>query len=755
MIYKANESVIVIQAEAVNPIQTGVVFWSHDRGTAKLRFKLQKDGVDQNLPEGTTVPIRLIFKSATAQGGYGKHDYLATIEDRLNGIVSIVLEDNILGYQGRVDGSIYIEFPNDQSLDTAGRFSFAIKRSPIDDTTPELENYYFNGFSQTIDKIEKMIADAKAEIDGKITASSTEIDKKIEETNNKITKANQDIATINSDIDKANNRIDQTNQQIGDLGKLKKMYANSIDFGGYDYLGNPNLMPYITDPWTGSLLANGTTTQENRTLKHIKTRFTDDGDVLSLGFGIPRTAAAKNSYLINGLAPSTKYSITVKINVGEDWTGGTETIGIRLRYLNSSGGTEIPVTAMLSTGLERNKFHTLTATGTTKADLTGMSNCYIQVFSTKAEYLGTVTVDYDIKLEKGDPSPYQPNLLDAPYYLSKVPLGENIANKSVAFPIITSDYKIYGASLQENWQAGQIYTLTMKATKTSTQSFNVFMNSGTMGVGPMVPVEGKTDVWQKTFTISQANIDAGVTNVMAIYQVPSSTAGTVQIEWLKLEKSDTATPNISMFKYFGEGLKDSNNPNDYSWDITPEYAEKTMNGTVNLSDSQTVLGVKNFSDGIQVAGTDVATRNQLNLYGIYGEGPNQSKFPNGSKIPIGKLTATDFAHTANDLPYTISSDGTTLTATRACILFFEGTIKIHGDDTLKYAYVKIKKNGSDTNFTSLGSSANFNYMSVQAGQYVHTLAKGDKVEFTIETASGGVLFALQFLSLKVSEVKSV
>ncbi len=180
MAFKINESIIVIQAEATSPNRTNVVFWSHDRGTAKLRMKLvRKNGIPQSLPEGTTVPIRLMFRSATAEGGYGKHDYLATIEDRVNGIVSIVLEDNILGYVGIVEGSVYIDFPNDRSLDTAGRFTFDIKRSPIDDSTPELEDYYFNGFSQTIDKIEKILADGKQEIEQKITESETQIDAKL------------------------------------------------------------------------------------------------------------------------------------------------------------------------------------------------------------------------------------------------------------------------------------------------------------------------------------------------------------------------------------------------------------------------------------------------------------------------------------------------------------------------------------------------------------------------------------------------
>ncbi len=37
----------------------------------------------------------------------------------------LCLEDNILGYVGRVEGSVYIDFPDDRSLDTAGRFTFS------------------------------------------------------------------------------------------------------------------------------------------------------------------------------------------------------------------------------------------------------------------------------------------------------------------------------------------------------------------------------------------------------------------------------------------------------------------------------------------------------------------------------------------------------------------------------------------------------------------------------------------------------
>lgn len=198
MMYKTNDSIICIQAEATKPIYTNIVFWSHDRGTAKLRFKLMKENTPLSLAEGTTVPIRLRFKSETAEGGYGKHDYLATIEDPVNGIVSIVLEDNILGYVGTVEGSVYIDFPNDRSLDTAGRFTFYIKRSPIDDSTPELEDYYFNGFSQVIDKVETIVLQTKAEIN----QAADDVAKKVNDADVSLGKLNQEVKNLEGKISK-------------------------------------------------------------------------------------------------------------------------------------------------------------------------------------------------------------------------------------------------------------------------------------------------------------------------------------------------------------------------------------------------------------------------------------------------------------------------------------------------------------------------------------------------------------------------
>ena len=84
----------------------------------------------------------------------------------------------------------------------------------------------------------------------------------------------------------------------------------------------------------------------------------------------------------------------------------------------------------------------------------------------------------------------------------------------------------------------------MKATKPATQTFGVYIKGGTLGVGNMIPVEGKTDEWSLSFTVTQAHINAGVTHDLSIYQLPQATVGACQIDWLKIEKGDTRTPNI-------------------------------------------------------------------------------------------------------------------------------------------------------------------------------------------------------------------
>ncbi|WP_419772668.1 BppU family phage baseplate upper protein [Enterococcus faecium] len=748
--FKSNSEIIRIEAQSMNEINTGVVFWSHDRGTAKLIFKLVKNNLPQSLPEGTTVPIRLTFSSSTAEGGIGKHDYLATIDDRINGLVSIVLQDNILGYQGRVNGSIYIDFPNDRSLDTAGRFAFDIKRSPIDDSTPELEDYYFNGFSQTIDKIEKILADGKQEIEQKIAESETQIEAKLKDTNDKITKANQDVATLNTNIDKANDRIDQANQQLSDLGKLKKMYSNSIDFGDYDYSGNPNLII--------PLKASNFYTQSGVTVE-------DAGNALKVTFTKTDGAAFLESMKnIPALLPNTQYTLSADVTVSEGYTGKLE--NLRLGYRKSPNGTIIlPLTGKEAIVGQKTRI-SITANSSTATDPSKFDRMYFTINTTSTDpFVGTVLIE-NIKVERGSTAtPYQPNLLDDPYWLGKAPLGENIANKDVQFPITTTEYSVYSKANVEDYKVNQKYVLTMKATKLATQRFIAYLNGGTIKAADLYPVEGLTDTWQGEFTVTQASIDAGALRTLAVYQFPSETKGTVKIDWLKIEKGDTRTPNISQFKYFGEGLKDSNNPNDYSWDITAEYTEKGLNDSVSLTEPQSVDGTKNFLETPLVNGKNVLVEEKpLPYEAWHSTGTEQTGISNKARLIIGPVATTIGAklnRSMKENPLTWNSGNWQATANRDCTLLVEGLVRYQfgGSTAGQYGYITFYKDDAQTSSIGFAGGVGINGTALQWKHGLHfsrifALKKGEYFNITFETQDGKKLDFSQINTLHIMEIES-
>ncbi|HFD1689731.1 TPA: BppU family phage baseplate upper protein [Enterococcus faecium] len=752
MVYKMNESIIVIQAEATSPNRTNVVFWSHDRGTAKLRMKLvRKNGIPQSLPEGTTVPIRLMFKSATAEGGYGKHDYLATVEDPMNGIVSIVLEDNILGYVGTVEGSVYIDFPNGRSLDTAGRFTFYIKRSPIDDSTPELEDYYFNGFSQTIDKIEKILADGKQEIEQKIAESETQIDAKVKDTNDKITKANQDVATLNTNIDKANDRIDQTNQQIGDLGKLKRMYSNSLEFGGYDYSGNKNLFskPFVASNITGA--GNGSfVTQVGDSVRIEKS-----SAILDIG--------KTYEIFIGNLLNNTQYIISYDVLLESGSTGILNGCNIALEGKYGDKYEYIGV-FQLHNITTTDVYQKVTSTFTSSANMEKYEKFKFRVYV--ATGVSLVLKIKHVKIERGSTAtPYQPNLLDAPYYLSRVALGENLIKPESQQPVTNSNYLINTYNIKPMVK-GKKYTITLEGTKPATQVFRPFFTRATgdaWEVGDLQPVEGLTNVWSKTFTA--ADDSHPTTPQVQIYQVPNTSVGQCTIKWLKLEEGDTRTPNISQFKYFGEGLKDSNNPNDYSWDVTPEYTEKGLNDTVSLTEPQSVDGTKNFLETPLVNGKNVLVEEKpLPYEAWHSTGTEQTGISNKTRLIIGPVATTIGAklnRSMKENPLTWNSGNWQATANRDCTLLVEGLVRYQfgGSTAGQYGYITFYKDDAQTSSIGFAGGVGINGTAMQWKQGLHfgkifNLKKGEYFNITFETQNGKKLDFSQINTLHIMEIES-
>ncbi|MBK1998762.1 BppU family phage baseplate upper protein [Enterococcus xinjiangensis] len=628
---------------------TGFTFKSYDKNAGVLQFNIEnQDGSPTDLIDATVRLFMYIYQGKEKKE-FPIFDNQIITESYMQGIVKYRIPDMLLSYEGKVDANVYIDFPDGSHTDNLA-FTFNIEKSIIDGDVQLNGEYYFKDFQQLLDGVKQEATDAvnaaltnvdstiekaNQQINEFVQGATQAIDQTVDEvteqlqaTQTKIDTVSQNVTSAQNNLKAVEDKMNQTNQQISDLGKLKKMYSNSIDFGDYDYSGNPNLIPPISFASLGRV--------NDKTDTNIP-GVTDGGSYFELNTEVSLASNVSSVFVPfqPRLQPSKTYTLTVSIEYDQDFIDSGA--GHSITYGSTINGViERPVTIIGAKTTTAKQ--TISKTFTTSAIYgNGQAKSFYQLwFATTSK--GKIKVYYDFKLEEGSKAtPYQPNLLDDPYWLGKATLGENIASKSVKFPFTTSNYPIYGASNIENYKVGQTYTLTMKAIKPATQSFGVYIKGGTVMAGTMLPVEGLTDVWQLTFKITQAHIDSGVTNNLSIYQLPQATIGSVTVDWIKLEKGDTRTPNISDYKYFGEGLKDSNNPNDYSWDVTPEYTEKSLNNTVSLTEPQSVEGLKNFEDGLQIAGKEVATVPEdtgwVNLTAINGHSWNKQ----GQIRRIGKL----------------------------------------------------------------------------------------------------------------------
>ncbi|MCD5236652.1 hypothetical protein IVY77_14240, partial [Enterococcus hirae] len=297
----------------------------------------------------------------------------------------------------------------------------------------------------------------------------------------------------------------------------------------------------------------------------------------------------------------TTYTLSAKVTVNEDFVGDLSKV--RLTYRKFPGGNILLGTNLADTLVGETKM--ISVTGSV-SEMKQVERTYLRLDSNSQIVDGSISIGY-IKLEEGAiPTPYHPNLFEKPWQISKIPLNENLANQSVVFPINTSTYNLYAAKMKKKLEIGKTMTITLKGTKPVNQSFKLFGN-GSIDYGTLTPVNGLVDTWRLTFTPNEV-ATANPSNI-ELYQVPKNTLGNCTIEWLKIEEGDVATPNIIDYKYFGEGLKDSVNPNDYSWDITPEYTEKSFareDCVVHNSGNESIDGFKDFRQTPTVNNVPVA-----------------------------------------------------------------------------------------------------------------------------------------------------
>ncbi|MHA4750272.1 hypothetical protein ACX0FG_12790 [Enterococcus faecium] len=388
---------------------------------------------------------------------------------------------------------------------------------------------------------------------------------------------NQQITDLTGQAKTLQDKLDALKEEISKLGNLQVMYSNSIDFGGYDYSGNPNLMANINaDSFS----------QGSGALSVV-----DDGDEVVVTLDPNNKLEIFKAKSQPALVVGKTYTMSVEIMLEDDFTGDPSKIALRyFKMPNWVPALTTPNTLTTAKGAWQKL--TVTAKMTTAID--NAESWYITLYNQDANnsLSGRLRLRH-AKLEAGSTAtPYHPNLLDDPYWLGKTPLGENIANKGTTFPIQSSAYEIYKGNTEEELIIGQRYTITLKGTKPASQTF-VAYNYWNVNFGDLKPVEGLTDVWSLTFTPTK--LEPGLPKDLRIFQSPKETAGACQIDWLKIEKGDTRTPNIEQYKYRGIGMRDSNNPKDYVWDLAPEYVEDNLATDIKISE---ITGkANNYTDG--------------------------------------------------------------------------------------------------------------------------------------------------------------
>lgn len=385
------------------------------------------------------------------------------------------------------------------------------------------------------------------------------------ETKGRVDSLNQQITDLTGQAKTLQDKLDALKEEISKLGNLQVMYSNSIDFGNYDYSGNPNLMANINaDSFS----------QGSGALSVV-----DDGDEVVITLDPNHKLEIFKAKSQPALVVGKTYTMSVEIMLEDDFTGDPSNIS--LRYIKMPSWLTVlytPYTLTNTKGVWQKL--TVTAKMTTAIDNAESWFIMLQNKDANNSLSGKLRLRH-AKLEEGSTAtPFQPNLLAEPYNMCREYPNENIADPKVKFPIESGDHQIYQGYTEEELMIGQTYTITLKGTKPASQTF-VAYNHWTARLGELKPVDGLTDVWSLTFT--PTNVVA-MPKLFRVYQYPQSTVGACQIDWLKIEKGNTRTPNISEYKYRGTGMRDSNNPKDYVWDLAPEYVEDNLATDIKISE---------------------------------------------------------------------------------------------------------------------------------------------------------------------------
>ncbi|ATH91183.1 phage baseplate upper protein [Bacillus glycinifermentans] len=165
MIYKDSSVQFDVNSQTKRIISVNIQYSTQDIGTAKITFKLTKDG--EPLPISNATHGKLFMRMAD-----GSKFYVNTeVGDAFEGVLFYVLTDDQIKHAGTVTAELYVSYDNGQSL-SVHKFSFEIDKALIDANIAPLAEYYIEDFedlktdiNQTTDEINQTLNEIKAKFD--------------------------------------------------------------------------------------------------------------------------------------------------------------------------------------------------------------------------------------------------------------------------------------------------------------------------------------------------------------------------------------------------------------------------------------------------------------------------------------------------------------------------------------------------------------------------------------------------------------
>ncbi|HFX3821085.1 TPA: hypothetical protein ACIEC0_002292 [Enterococcus faecium] len=189
---------------------------------------------------------------------------------------------------------------------------------------------------------------------------------------------NKQITDLTGQAKTLQDKLDALKEEISKLGNLQVMYSNSIDFGGHDYSGRPNLFLNLD---FSKLSKNASAITEPPA--YVK----DGGSHFVLDFSDPSANGVDRSVYIPAVGRLEKgatYIATVPIMISDDFSTDYGASPI-YPYCVSANNVVTRVTSLYPDNSCRGKWGFIKKTFTVPANVSDGEFTYFQVYSTKGQ----------------------------------------------------------------------------------------------------------------------------------------------------------------------------------------------------------------------------------------------------------------------------------------------------------------------------------------------------------------------------------